>query len=102
MTRFGIRDATDYYMLNKAQTMKPAQHVPFVIGRLAKDGSRIVFLHPALRPPFPGPWEVRAVYGPADRVAARSACSRSHPDPRSTDSSAVAIAPTSEPAFPAT
>lgn len=42
--------------------MQHAQHVPFVIGRLTKNGSRIVFLQPAPRPPFPGPWELRAVF----------------------------------------
>lgn len=35
---------------------------PFVIGRLSKDGRRILVLRPVTPPPFPGPWELRAVF----------------------------------------
>jgi hypothetical protein len=37
---------------------------PFVIGRLSKDGNRILILRPATPEPFPGPWELRAVFAP--------------------------------------
>lgn len=37
---------------------------PFMIGRLSKDGNRILLLRPAAAAPFPGPWELRAVFAP--------------------------------------
>lgn len=39
------------------------RHELFVVGRISKQGSRLVFVRPPERPPFPGPWEVRAVFG---------------------------------------
>jgi hypothetical protein len=33
----------------------------FIIGRIDKQGRRIVFVREPARPPFPGPWAVRAV-----------------------------------------
>ncbi|CAN5625125.1 hypothetical protein BH23GEM5_BH23GEM5_01550 [soil metagenome] len=36
----------------------------FMIGRLAKDGNRILVLRPQASVPFPGPWELRAVFAP--------------------------------------
>jgi len=33
----------------------------FVVGRIDKRGSRMVFLNEPARPPFPGPWELHAV-----------------------------------------
>ncbi len=41
--------------------MRSDRHVLFLLGRLDKQGSRIVFLQPAPPPPIPGPWELRGV-----------------------------------------
>jgi hypothetical protein len=35
--------------------------VPFVVGRIAKDGRRMMVLGQAA-PPIPGPWDLRAVF----------------------------------------
>lgn len=37
-------------------------HVPFAVGRVAGDGRGMVLLSPAAPPPFPGPWELKAVF----------------------------------------
>ncbi|HET8656367.1 MAG TPA: hypothetical protein VFL93_12675 [Longimicrobiaceae bacterium] len=37
-------------------------HQLFIVGRIAKGERRIVFLRTSVRPPFPGPWELRAVF----------------------------------------
>jgi|SwirhisoilCB2_FD_contig_61_10541473_length_518_multi_2_in_0_out_0_1 hypothetical protein len=43
--------------------MNPAQHVLFVVGRISKGERRMVFLRPTpARPPFPGPFELCAVF----------------------------------------
>jgi hypothetical protein len=42
--------------------MKTTHTVPFVVGRIAKDGRRILVLDPATPPPIPGPWDLRAVF----------------------------------------
>jgi hypothetical protein len=34
---------------------------PFVFGRIARDGKRVVVLQPAAAAAFPGPWELRAI-----------------------------------------
>jgi hypothetical protein len=34
---------------------------PFVVGRFAKDGRRMVVLRPGATPPIPGPWELCGV-----------------------------------------
>lgn len=36
---------------------------PFVFGRIARDGRRIIVLGTDPRPPIPGPWDLRAVFG---------------------------------------
>jgi hypothetical protein len=36
----------------------------FMIGRLARDGNRMLVLRPPASAPFPGPWELRAVFAP--------------------------------------
>jgi hypothetical protein len=38
-----------------------ARHSMFVIGRIRKGEQKLIFLHPATRPVFPGPWQIRAV-----------------------------------------
>jgi hypothetical protein len=35
--------------------------VPFVVGRIAKDGRRLMVLGQTT-PPIPGPWDLRAVF----------------------------------------
>jgi hypothetical protein len=45
-----------------ATTMKDAQHVTFVVGRISKEGRRMMVLDPATPPPIPGPWDLRAVF----------------------------------------
>lgn len=42
--------------------MTDGVHALFMIGRISKGEKRLVFLHTPARPPFPGPWEVRAVF----------------------------------------
>jgi hypothetical protein len=42
--------------------MKEAQPVPFVVGRISKEGRRMLVLDPATPPPIPGPWDLRAVF----------------------------------------
>ncbi|HEX8359329.1 MAG TPA: hypothetical protein VF613_04450 [Longimicrobium sp.] len=44
------------------KTMKDAQPVPFVVGRITKEGRRMMVLDPATPPPIPGPWDLRAVF----------------------------------------
>ena len=34
----------------------------FVVGRIDKRGTRIVFVNEPAQPPFPGPWELHAVF----------------------------------------
>jgi hypothetical protein len=34
----------------------------FVVGRIAKDGRRMLVLNPATPAPIPGPWDLRAVF----------------------------------------
>ncbi|HEX7240967.1 MAG TPA: hypothetical protein VF263_11915 [Longimicrobiaceae bacterium] len=42
--------------------MQGAQPVPFVVGRIARDGKRMIVLESATPAPFPGPWDLRAVF----------------------------------------
>lgn len=37
-------------------------HALFVVGRISKGERKLVFVRPPARPPFPGPWDVRAVF----------------------------------------
>jgi hypothetical protein len=34
----------------------------FMVGRIDKEGRKIVFVNEAALPPFPGPWELHAVF----------------------------------------
>jgi hypothetical protein len=44
--------------------MKNPETTPFVVGRIAKDGRRLMVLNPtpASPAPIPGPWDLRAVF----------------------------------------
>lgn len=42
--------------------MGTSQHTLFVVGRITKAESRVVFVRTPPPPPFPGPWELRAVF----------------------------------------
>ncbi|HET7273670.1 MAG TPA: hypothetical protein VFI91_00730 [Longimicrobiaceae bacterium] len=42
--------------------MQTAQHAIFVVGRISHGERRMVFVDVPARAPFPGPWEVRAVF----------------------------------------
>lgn len=43
--------------------MDTNQHALFVVGRIFKGERRMIFLRPSpARPPFPGPFELRAVF----------------------------------------
>lgn len=34
----------------------------FMVGRIDKQGTRIVFVNEPVRAPFPGPWDLQAVF----------------------------------------
>lgn len=36
--------------------------IPFVVGRISRQGRRMIVLRPAIPPPFPGPWVLRGVF----------------------------------------
>lgn len=40
---------------------RAVKHEVFVVGRIRKGEQQLVFLDPAARPVFPGPWTIRAV-----------------------------------------
>jgi hypothetical protein len=40
----------------------PTRSSLFLIGRIDKSGKRIVFVNEPARAPFPGPWELHAVF----------------------------------------
>jgi hypothetical protein len=43
--------------------MCATDHALFVVGRISKGERRLIFLRPIpTRPPFPGPFELRAVF----------------------------------------
>lgn len=44
--------------------MQGVQPVPFVVGRIGRDGKRMIVLESATPAPFPGPWDLRAVFAP--------------------------------------
>ncbi len=44
--------------------MQGTEPVPFVVGRIARDGKRMMVLESATPAPFPGPWDLRAVFAP--------------------------------------
>ncbi len=44
--------------------MQGVEPVPFVVGRIARDGTRMIVLESATPAPFPGPWDLRAVFAP--------------------------------------
>ena len=41
--------------------MNASTHQLFVVGRIRKGEQKLIFLDPAARPVFPGPWTIRAV-----------------------------------------
>lgn len=42
--------------------MNGGVHAVFVVGRISKGERRLVFAPSVAAPPFPGPWELRAVF----------------------------------------
>ena len=44
--------------------MQGTEPVPFVVGRIARDGKRMMVLESSTPAPFPGPWDLRAVFAP--------------------------------------
>ena len=42
--------------------MSNAVNGVFVVGRISKGEKRLVFARSVVAPPFPGPWELRAVF----------------------------------------
>lgn len=44
-----------------ARGAEGVKHSLFVVGRIRKGEQKLVFPHPATRPIFPGPWQIRAV-----------------------------------------
>ena len=42
--------------------MKDVPPTPFLVGRISRDGKTTMVLDPAVPPPIPGPWDLRAVY----------------------------------------
>ena len=42
--------------------MNDAVQGVFVVGRISKGEKRLVFAKSVATPPFPGPWELRAVF----------------------------------------
>ena len=42
--------------------MNTGTHALFVVGRISKGEKRLVFARSVVAPPFPGPWELRAVF----------------------------------------
>lgn len=42
--------------------MNPSTHALFVVGRISKGERRLIFLRTPSQPPFPGPWELRAIF----------------------------------------
>jgi hypothetical protein len=49
--------------------MNGGKHEVFVIGRINKQGRRMVFLSEPAAAPFPGPWELAAVFTLVDGSA---------------------------------
>ena len=42
--------------------MNASTHELFVVGRITKGERRLIFVRTPVLPPFPGPWELRAVF----------------------------------------
>jgi hypothetical protein len=42
--------------------MNATTHELFVVGRITKGERRMIFVRTPVQPPFPGPWELRAVF----------------------------------------
>jgi hypothetical protein len=42
--------------------MNTRKHALFVVGRIKKGERRLIFLRTPVTVPFPGPWELRAVF----------------------------------------
>ena len=42
--------------------MRNGTHSLFVVGRITKGERRLIFVRPAPTAPFPGPWELRAIF----------------------------------------
>jgi hypothetical protein len=42
--------------------MNASVHALFMFGRISKGERRLVFVQPPVSPPFPGPWELRAIF----------------------------------------
>lgn len=43
--------------------MRSAEPVPFVVGKIARDGRKLIVLEADTPAPFPGPWNLCAVFG---------------------------------------
>jgi hypothetical protein len=56
--------------------MQGTEPVPFVVGRIARDGKRMMVLESATPAPFPGPWDLRAVFAPGTGSAGPSGIRR--------------------------
>jgi hypothetical protein len=56
--------------------MQGSEPVPFVVGRIARDGKRMMVLEAATPAPFPGPWDLRAVFAPGTGSAGSSGMRR--------------------------
>jgi hypothetical protein len=41
--------------------MKRAAPVPFVVGRIARGGRKVIVMETAAPAPIPGPWDLRAI-----------------------------------------
>jgi hypothetical protein len=44
------------------ETMTTNKHAIFVVGRIVKGESRLVFLEKPVPSPIPGPWDLKAVF----------------------------------------
>ncbi len=41
--------------------MRAAEPVPFVVGRIARGGKKVIVMETATPAPIPGPWELKGV-----------------------------------------
>ena len=42
--------------------MNSSTHALFVVGRISKGERRLIFVRTPAKPPFPGPWDLRAIF----------------------------------------
>lgn len=42
--------------------MDASRHCLFIVGRITKAERRVLFVRTPPPPPFPGPWELRAIF----------------------------------------